>query len=64
MQIRLSVLKVPFLDTGIGREAGYANDEEFIQDCMKQRAKLDPRVRDILDDVSKRLDEEFINGKP
>lgn len=38
---KLTVRRVPILDTGIGREAGFANDAEMIEAGRKQRAELE-----------------------
>lgn len=39
--VTLEVHRVPFLDTGLGREAGYANDAELIEAAKAQRAELE-----------------------
>jgi hypothetical protein len=36
----LRVERVPMLDTGLGREAGYANDKELIAAAAQQRAEM------------------------
>lgn len=37
----LTVHAVPVLDTGLGREAGYANDAELIEAAQAQRAEIE-----------------------
>lgn len=38
---RITVHKVPMLDTGLGQEAGYANDAEMIAAYQAQRVELE-----------------------
>ena len=38
---RLTVHTVPMHDTGLGREAGYANDAELIEAGKKQRVEAE-----------------------
>jgi hypothetical protein len=39
-QPELRVRRVPFHDTGLGREAGYADDQELIAAADKQREEI------------------------
>jgi hypothetical protein len=49
------VIQVPMLDTGLGREAGYASDAELIAAYEKDRAELErlltPEALKALDDA-------------
>jgi hypothetical protein len=38
--VEIKVVHVPMLDTGLGREAGYANDAELVEAANKQRAEM------------------------
>jgi hypothetical protein len=38
---RVEIRRVPMYDTGLGREAGYANDQELIEAGERQRAELE-----------------------
>lgn len=53
--IQFTVRTVPVLDTGLGIEAGYASDAEFIRAAEAERAALDPEVRAGLDDLNAEL---------
>lgn len=50
---RIRVHKVPMLDTGLGREAGYANDAEMITAAEAQRAEIEKL---LIPDALARLD--------
>lgn len=53
--VKITVHRVPMLDTGIGQEAGYANDQEFIEAVDAERAALDPEVREALEQAERDL---------
>jgi hypothetical protein len=56
------VVQVPMLDTGIGQEAGFANDAELIAHAEAERAKLDPAVRELLDKADAEMTRRFLFG--
>jgi hypothetical protein len=58
----MKIVKVPMLDTGIGREAGYANDRELIDAYEAQRAALSNAERQMLDEWARRETLAFVNG--
>jgi hypothetical protein len=45
------IVKVPMLDTGLGREAGYRDDAELIAAYNEMRESLSPEGRGVLDVV-------------
>lgn len=47
----ITVYTVPMIDTGIGREAGYANDDEFRAAIKAEREAMDPKVRAAVEAV-------------
>jgi hypothetical protein len=49
------VHKVKALDTGIGREAGYANDEELLKAAQAEREAMHPAIRALLDEADARV---------
>lgn len=57
-----TVRSVPMLDTGIGREAGYANDKEFIEAVEAERALLPDAVRQMLEEFERRETEALLFG--
>jgi hypothetical protein len=42
---------VPMLDTGIGQSMGFESDKAFLAHQKAEEAKLDPEVRDAVEDV-------------
>ena len=64
------MVKLPVLDTGIGIEAGYRSDAEFIQAAEAQRqARLNllrPDARSAIEaverDVDERMERHFLYG--
>lgn len=60
--IHIEVRKAPFLDTGIGREAGYANDEEFIAAVEAECARLSPDLRRALEVFEAEVERRFLLG--
>jgi len=57
---KLTVHKVPVLDTGIGREAGYRDDAELIAAAEAERAKLPPAVRVAVEEIEREMQRRFI----
>jgi hypothetical protein len=47
----IKIVKMPMHDTGLGREAGFENDQQLIEHAERERAKLDPEVRALVDQV-------------
>jgi hypothetical protein len=41
----------PMLDTGIGQSMGFESDKAFLAHQKAEEAKLDPEVRDAVEDV-------------
>jgi hypothetical protein len=60
--VKLSVVTVPVLDTGIGRETGYEDDQALIAAAEAERAALSQPVRAALDEVDARLTRAFLFG--
>lgn len=60
--VTFTVVSVPMpaLDTGLGREAGYANDDELREAAAAQRAALPPAVRAIADEFDAELDRRIL----
>lgn len=58
----LNVVRVPMLDTGIGRMGGYANDIELIDAFERERAALSAWQRQMLDELMHREVVAFVNG--
>ena len=58
----VKVVKVPMYDTGLGKEAGYANDQALIEAARAERASLSLEVRVILDKVDLDVYEQFLFG--
>lgn len=51
----LKIVKVPMLDTGIGQEAGYKDDAEFMEAMRKKREALSPEVRRCVGEFERAL---------
>jgi hypothetical protein len=62
----IKVFRAPWLDTGIGREAGYANDAEFIAAYNAQRAEaerlLTPEALAELDAADRECERRLLGG--
>lgn len=56
------IIKVQVHDTGIGREAGYANDQELIETYNRELESLPPEVRRLVGEIDRRSTERFIGG--
>lgn len=59
---KIEVRSVPFLDTGLGREAGYASDREFIEAWEAELAKMSPAERAFFEEDMRRLTRKFVLG--
>ena len=66
-ETELKVVRVPVYDTGIGREQGYANDEEFVKAAVAEREEmlklLTPKGRAMIEEAEQRAQHELIFGK-
>jgi hypothetical protein len=60
--LRYRVVRVPALDTGIGRAAGFANDQELVEHVKAEREKLPPSVRDLYERLDAAEDRAFLHG--
>lgn len=62
----IEVTRVPCLDTGLGQEAGYANDAELIKAGKAQRAALEailtPEALARLDALEAEAERRFLGG--
>jgi hypothetical protein len=60
------IVKMPVLDTGIGRAMGYANDTEFIAAAEAERdaalSMLTPETRQRFEDAEAEADRWFLFG--
>jgi hypothetical protein len=52
-EIRVTTHKM--LDTGIGQEMGYANDDEFREAMRKKREALPPEVREAVEEFDREV---------
>jgi hypothetical protein len=59
---QITVRSVPMFDTGIGREAGYANDAELIAAAAAEREALPPALRDLMDRLDAELTRRVVEG--
>ena len=63
---KMRVVRVPMADTGLGREAGYANDAEMIEAAKQQRAELEslltPDELARLDATEEEVTRRFLSG--
>lgn len=62
--LRFEVRRVPVHDTGLGREAGYANDQELVAAAAAERAAMDPSTRLWLERVDQELERRILFGGP
>lgn len=64
--LAMTVRSVPVLDTGIGREMGYANDAEFIDVAEAERAEimamLSPEARERLERAERESTQRLLFG--
>jgi len=58
----LHVVSLPVLDTGIGRGAGFRDDEHLVEVAEAERAVLSPEARALAEEIDRRLDDAIING--
>lgn len=63
MEPHVRIVTVPMLDTGLGREAGYANDRELLEAGEAQRAALPAEVRELVDEVDARFERRVLFGE-
>lgn len=52
----IRVVRIPMLDTGLGREAGFANDAELVEHAKREREALSPAVRELVDELDAELE--------
>lgn len=60
--LELRVVRMPMLDTGIGREAGFRDDEHLREVAIAEREAMSPPARELADRIERDLEEAFING--
>lgn len=62
----MRIVKVPFYDTGLGREAGYRDDAELIEAWKAERAELEtllaPEALAKLDAADAAMTRRFLFG--
>jgi hypothetical protein len=58
----LHIVKVPMHDTGLGQEAGYANDQELIEAHEQWMATLSPENRAIVEAIMQAETRAFVIG--
>jgi hypothetical protein len=62
----IRIVKVPVLDTGIGRARGYANDQELIAATEAERERvlgmLTPEARKRIEDAEAEAERRFLFG--
>jgi hypothetical protein len=56
------IVKVPMLDTGIGREAGYEDDAALIEAARKEREAMPPAIREAMERIEADLTRRFLIG--
>lgn len=65
-EFRLEVHTFPMLDTGIGRELGYANDAEFMAAAQAERDRvlfvLTPEARARFEAAEREAERRFLFG--
>lgn len=59
----IKIVKVPLLDTGIGREAGFKDDAELIAADRAQRRALTPEARRLLEKIDAKTTQAFLFGE-
>jgi hypothetical protein len=57
------VRRITPLDTGIGREAGYKDDNELIEAAERERQSLSAWQRQMLDTAARREVQAFLFGE-
>lgn len=62
MASELQVQRFPALDTGLGREAGYADDRELIEEYWRQVDALDDYTRALVIEADRRIVLAFVEG--
>lgn len=62
--LTLRVVRVPLLDTGLGREAGFRDDAHMIEVAKAEREVMnqDPLSKGILERMDRAEDEAFLFG--
>lgn len=60
--VKLQIVKVPMLDTGIGRAAGFRDDAHLIEVAQAERAAMPAWQRELMDEADRRLEDAVING--
>lgn len=62
--VKMEVVYVPMLDTGLGQMAGYANDVELVEAWKKERAELEalltPETLAKLDAAEREVDRRLL----
>jgi hypothetical protein len=65
-EYRVEVVKIPMADTGIGRDMGYANDQEMVDALNAENeaimAQLTPEARQRVLDAEADLQRRFLFG--
>lgn len=61
--MRLEIRTVRIHDTGLGREAGYADDAELVAAAQAQRDALPPEVLRILERLDREFEWRVLNGE-
>ncbi|WP_320672370.1 hypothetical protein [Patulibacter defluvii] len=61
--VSLRIITVPMLDTGIGHEAGYANDAELIAAAEAERQQWTLTERALADAVAAEIDRLWLTGE-
>lgn len=59
-ELTLEVVTIPMLDTGIGIEAGYADDQELLAAGQAERDALPPPVRDMVDAIDEAVERRIL----
>lgn len=58
----ISVVKVPMMDTGIGRAAGFRDDAHLIEVALAERAAMPAWQRKLHEELDRKFDDAFLNG--
>lgn len=57
---KIEVHTFPMLDTGIGQEAGFANDAELMAAAAAERAALPLEVREAMDEIDREVERRML----
>lgn len=61
--MEVKVISVPLADTGLGIEAGYANDAELMEAAIAERAAQPPEIRALMDQVDAEFERRVLFGE-